>query len=138
MISTERPCTGQVGAAHWSDQFEPGNPNSKKPTSRAPKLSKPETAETQDNREHTKMFTRNKTRKGSAPIRPVRPGQLGMNSNPRVNSPKSNSRSPELLHELAQDFGDSRNTSWALHSQDLVHQNLLEQEESKKSHQECI
>jgi hypothetical protein len=30
---------------------------------------------------------------------------------PRVNSPKSNSRSPESLHGFAQDFGDSRNTS---------------------------
>jgi hypothetical protein len=37
-----------------------------------------------------------------------------------------------------QDFRDSRNTSWALHSQYLVHQNLLNREESKKSHQECL
>jgi hypothetical protein len=43
---------------------------------------------------------------------------------PRVNSPKSNSRSPESLHGFEQDFGDSRNTTWALHRQDLVNQNL--------------
>jgi hypothetical protein len=30
---------------------------------------------------------------------------------PRVNSPKSNFRSPESLHGFAQDFGDSRTTS---------------------------
>jgi hypothetical protein len=50
---------------------------------------------------------------------------------PWVNSPKSNSRSPDSLHEFAQDFGDSRNTSWALHSKVMVHQNSLNQEESK-------
>jgi hypothetical protein len=64
-------------------------------------------------------------------------GQLQMNSDPRVNSPKSKSRSPDSLHGFAQDFGESSNTAWALHSQDLVHQNLLiNQGESKKSHQE--
>jgi hypothetical protein len=55
-----------------------------------------------------------------------------------VNSPKSNSRSPESLHGFAQDFGVSRNTSWALHSQDFVHQNLLNQGKSKKSRQELL
>jgi hypothetical protein len=50
---------------------------------------------------------------------------LGMSKNPRVNSPKSNSRFPDSLHGLAQDFRDSSNTSWELHSQDLVHQNLI-------------
>jgi hypothetical protein len=73
-----------------------------------------------------------------APVRPVTPGQLGMNNNPWINSSKSNSRCPDSLHGFAQDFWDSRNASWALHSQDLVHQNLLEQEESKKSHQERL
>jgi hypothetical protein len=57
---------------------------------------------------------------------------------PPVNSPKSNSRSPESLHGFVQDFRDSRNTSWVLHSQDLVHQNLLNQEESRKSDQERL
>jgi hypothetical protein len=61
-----------------------------------------------------------------------------MNNNPRVNSPKSNSRSPDSVHGFAQDFGDGKNTSWALRSQDYVHHNLLEQEESKKSHQERL
>jgi hypothetical protein len=57
---------------------------------------------------------------------------------PRVNTPKSNFRSPESLHGSAQDFGDSRNTSWTLHSQDLVHQNLLNRQKLKKFHQECL
>jgi hypothetical protein len=69
---------------------------------------------------------------------PVTLGQLGMNSILRVSPSKSNSRSPDSLHGFAQDFGDSRNTSWALHCQNLVHQNLLEQEQSKKSHQEHL
>jgi hypothetical protein len=56
--------------------------------------------------------------------------------NPRVNSSKSNSRSPDSLHGFAQDFGHSRNTSWALHSQVMVHQNPLNQEESKDFRQE--
>jgi hypothetical protein len=55
---------------------------------------------------------------------------------PRVNSPKSNSRSPDLLHGSEQDFGDSRNTSWELHSQVMIHQNPLNQEESKDFRQE--
>jgi hypothetical protein len=57
---------------------------------------------------------------------------------PRVNSPKSKPRSPESLHGLAQDFGDSRNISWGVHSQLHVHQNLPNQEESKKSRQELL
>jgi hypothetical protein len=55
---------------------------------------------------------------------------------PRVKSPKSNSRSPNSLHGFAHDFGDSRNTSWALHRQVMVHQNSLNQEESKDFGQE--
>jgi hypothetical protein len=54
----------------------------------------------------------------------------------RVHSSKSNSRSPDSLHGFEQDFGDSRNTSWALHSQVMVHENLLNQEESKDFRQE--
>jgi hypothetical protein len=53
------------------------------------------------------------------PIRPVKStGQTGHvwaardEQHPWVNSPKSNSRSPDSLHGFAQDFGDSRNTSW--------------------------
>jgi hypothetical protein len=55
---------------------------------------------------------------------------------PRVNSSKTNSQSPDSLYGFAQDFGDSRNTSWALHSQVMVHQNSLNQEESKDFCQE--
>jgi hypothetical protein len=44
--------------------------------------------------------------RSQAPARPVKPRHLGMNSNPQVNSPKSQSRSPDLLHGFAQDFGD--------------------------------
>jgi hypothetical protein len=72
---------------------------------------------------HTKGLHRSD--RSRAPVRLVTPGQHGMNSITRVNSSKSNSRSPVSLHGFAQDFGDSRNTSWALYSQDLVHQNLL-------------
>jgi hypothetical protein len=87
---------------------------------------------------------REKSHKGLAPVRPVKStGQTGAwaardEQRPRVNSSKSNSRSPESLHGFVQDFGDSWNTSWALHIQDLVHQNLLNQEESRKSHQERL
>jgi hypothetical protein len=57
---------------------------------------------------------------------------------PRINTSKSKLRSPESLHGLEQDFGDSRNTSWEVHSHDFVHQNLPNQEESKKSRQELL
>jgi hypothetical protein len=69
-----------------------------------------------------------------APVRPVKPWQLGMSTQPQVNSPKSKYRSPDPLHRFKQDFGDSSITSWAFHSHDLVHQNLLNKEESKTSH----
>jgi hypothetical protein len=53
-----------------------------------------------------------------APVRPVkRTGQTGVawaardEQHPRVNSPKSKSRSSESLHGLEQDFGDIMNTS---------------------------
>jgi hypothetical protein len=54
----------------------------------------------------------------------------------RVNSPKLNPRSPDSLHGFAQDFGNSRSTSWALHSQVMVHQNSLNQEGSKDFRQD--
>jgi hypothetical protein len=41
---------------------------------------------------------------------------------PRDNSPKSKTRSPESLHELVQEFWDSRNTSWGVHSQVIAQQ----------------
>jgi hypothetical protein len=91
------------------------------------------------------VVSRDKSHKELAPVRPFKSTcqtdhawAARDEQHPRVNSPKSNSRSPESLHGFVQDFGDSRNTSWELHSQDLVHQNLLNQEESIKSHQECL
>jgi hypothetical protein len=109
-----------------------------------------QTSQEPDNRKirqhHTSTTVpRYKTHQGLALVRPVKSTvQIGhtwaarYEQRPRVNSPKSNSRSPESLHGFVQDFRDSRNTSWALHSQYLVHQNLLNREESKKSHQECL
>jgi hypothetical protein len=85
-----------------------------------------------------KQLTRGKSHKGFTSVRPVKStGQTGVTwaardeQHPRVNSPKSNSRFPDSLHGSEQYFGDSRNTSWALHSQVMVHQNSLKQEESK-------
>jgi hypothetical protein len=95
---------------------------------------------------HTDLAAhRGKSHKGLTPIRSVKStGQTGVTwaardeQYPRVNSPKSNSRYPDSLHGSEQDFGDSRNTSWALHSQVMVHQNSLNQEELNKSHQELL
>jgi hypothetical protein len=91
------------------------------------------------------MLIRAKTQQGSAPVRPVRgTGQTGVawasldEQHQRVNTPKSKPWSPESLHGLAQYFGDSRNTSWEVHSQDFVHQNLPNQEELNKSHQQLL
>jgi hypothetical protein len=88
---------------------------------------------------------RDKSHRGLAPVRPVRStGQTGHawaardEQHPRVKSPKSISRPAESLHGFVQDFRDSRNTLWALHSQDLVYQNLLNQEELRKSHKEHL
>jgi hypothetical protein len=82
---------------------------------------------------------RDKTHQELVPIRPVKStDQTGHawvaqdEQRPQVNSPKTNSRSPESLDEFVQDFRDSRNTSWALQRQDLVHQILLNREKSKK------
>jgi hypothetical protein len=78
-----------------------------------------------------KQFTRGKSHKWHTPVRPVtRTGQTGQawaardEHHPQVNSPKSKPRSLESLHGLVQDFGGSRNTSWGVHSQVIVHQNL--------------
>jgi hypothetical protein len=83
---------------------------------------------------------RDKTHQELVPIRPVKStDQTGHawvaqdEQRPQVNSPKTNSRSPESLDEFVQDFRDSRNTSWALQRQDLVHQILLNREKSKKN-----
>jgi hypothetical protein len=57
---------------------------------------------------------------------------------PRVTSSKSKLRSPDSLHGLEQDFGDYRKISRGVHSHDFVHQNLPNQEKSKKSRQELL
>jgi hypothetical protein len=116
---------------HQSDQSKPENPKSSKQTFRAPKLTKLETATTRNTRELTKTFIRAKPNQWSALVKLVKTWALEMNSNPQVNSSKSKSQSPNLLHGSAQDFGDSRSTSWAFHIHDLVPQNLLNQKESK-------
>jgi hypothetical protein len=90
-----------------------------------------------------KQFTRGKSHKWLTPVRPVQnTGRTAWaardEQHPRVNSSKSKPRSPESLHGLEQDFGDDRNTSWGVHSHDFVHQNLTNQEESKKSRQELL
>jgi hypothetical protein len=143
--STEGPYTSQAGVAHRSDPSKLGNPKSTKQTYWSPNRPKLETAATRDNNELTQTFTRGKTHWASTLVRPVsstsqigQAGPLRDEQLPRVNSPKSNSWPPESLHGSVQDFGDSRNTSWALHSQDLVHQNFLNRDKSKKSHQECL
>jgi hypothetical protein len=81
-----------------------------------------------------KQFTRGKSHKWLAPVRPAKStDQTGVTwaakdeQHPRVNSSKSKLRSPESLHRLEQVFGDSRNTSWGVHSQDFVYQNLPNQ-----------
>jgi hypothetical protein len=70
-----------------------------------------------------------------APVRPVTPGQLGMNNtcrstlpNPTLDLPIHSTDSQKTLGIVG--------TPWALHSQVMVHQNSLNQEESKDFHQE--
>jgi hypothetical protein len=113
----------------------------KQNTSKAVK-NRPATTRPKDTR--VKQFTRGKSHTRHTLIRPVTSiGQTAHawaardEQHPRVNS-KSNSRSLDSLHGFEQDFGDSGNTSWALHSQVMVHQNSLNQEESKKSRQELL
>jgi hypothetical protein len=107
------------------------------------KTAKNRLAPTQPKDTWIQQLTRGKSHKGLTPVRPVKStGQTGVTwaardeQNPRVNSSKSNSRSPNSLHGSEQDFGDSRNTSWALHSQVMAHQNSLNQKESKDFRQE--
>jgi hypothetical protein len=117
----------------------------KKPQIHEPNLPGPKLKQTRNNNHTTHQGTHEHVHLSKIQLR-VGIGQtserlgktwaLEMNSNPRVNYPKSNSRSTDSLHEFAQDFGDSWNNSWALHSQDLVYRNLLNREESKKTHQE--
>jgi hypothetical protein len=132
------PYTGQAGVAHRSDRSKPESP---KIPNRPTELQNDPTSKQQQH--GTTMNTpkrspeQNPTR--FAPVRPVKgTGQTDVawasrdEQHQRVNTPRSNSRSPESLHGFVQDFGDSRNTSWEVHSQPYVHQNLPNQEESKK------
>jgi hypothetical protein len=115
---------------------------SSKPSKTTPNL--PKTDQQQHNQKtRIRKMTRGKSQKRFTPVRPVKStGQTGHawvaqdEQHLWVNSPKSNSRSLDSLHGFAQDFGNSRNTSWALHSQVMVHQNSLNQEESKDFRQE--
>jgi hypothetical protein len=70
--------TGQTGEAHRSDRSQPESPQGTKQANRPPNWPKLETAAPQDNREHTKTFTRAKSHRGlhrsdrsRAPVRPV-------------------------------------------------------------------
>jgi hypothetical protein len=54
----------------------------------------------------------------------------------RRGSTSSNPTTDLLIHSTNSHFGDSKNTSWALRSQVMVHQNSLNQEESKDFCQE--
>jgi hypothetical protein len=107
------------------------------------KTAKNSPAPTQPKDTCIQQLTRAKSHKGLTPVRLDKStGQIGVTweardeQNPWVNSSKSNSRSPDSLHGSEQDFGDSRNTSWALHSQVMVYQNSLSREESKDFRQE--
>jgi hypothetical protein len=146
-------CTTSVPES-LSDFSRPWNKNTpktqparkKNPTqslAKQPQTDQELTRSTTTQKKRVKQFTRGKSHKGFTSIRPVKStGQTGVTwvardeQHPRVNSPKSKPRFPESLHGLVQDFGDSRNTSRGVHSQNLVHQNLPNQEESKKSRQE--
>jgi hypothetical protein len=69
--STERSYTSQAGTAHRLGWYNPGNPKSKNPTSRALKHSKIETTASLEIGKHTQTFTQAKLNKGLAPVRSV-------------------------------------------------------------------
>jgi hypothetical protein len=122
--------TDQTGPSQKAPKHQTGLPSSKLTQTR-------NNNNTRRQRTHPNIHP-SKTQQGSAMVRPVRgTGQTGVTwasrdeQHPRVNTPKSKLRSPESLHRLAQDFGDSRNTSQGVHNQVYVHQNLPNQEESK-------
>jgi hypothetical protein len=109
-----------------------------KPKQNTSKTAKNWPATTRPKDTRVKQFTRGKSHTRHTPVRPVTStSQTGHawaawdEQHPQVNSSKTNSRSPDSLHGFKQDFGDSRNPSWALHSQVMVHQNSLNQEKSK-------
>jgi hypothetical protein len=109
--------TGQSGVAHQSDRFKPESPKTpNRPTELQTNLnSKQQPHGTTENTpkhspEQKPKWGQHWSNRWEAPVRPVWPRLSGWTT-PRVNSPKSNSRSPKSLHGFAQDFRDSRNTS---------------------------
>jgi hypothetical protein len=68
-----------------------------------------------------------------APVIPIRLGNSGWTA-PAGQLPRIQLLISQFAPRIRTRLWDSRNTSWVLHSQDLVHQNLLNREESKKSH----
>jgi hypothetical protein len=134
---------------HWNKNTAKTQPTRKEnPTQNLTKQLQPNqelTSSTNTQRHTSQVVTRGKSHKWLAQVRPIKStGQTGVTwaardeQHQRVNSSKSKLRSPESLHGLEQDFGDSRNTSCGVHSQDFVHQNLPNQEESKKSRHELL
>jgi hypothetical protein len=102
---------GQTGPSQKAPKHQTGLPSSKQTQTR-------NSSNTGRQRTHPNVHP------SKAPVRSVREtGQTGVawasrdEQHPRVNTPKSKPRCPESLHGLVQDFGDSRNTSWGVHSQ---------------------
>jgi hypothetical protein len=137
-------CTGQASATHRSDRFQPESPKTP---------NRPTELQTDPNSKQQQHGTTENSPKHSPERNPTRvsTGQTGERhrsdrcdlasrdeQHPRVYTPKSKPRYPESLHELEQDFGDSSNSSWGVHSQVYVHQNLPKQDEMKKSCQELL
>jgi hypothetical protein len=92
-------------------------PQTTKQSYRALNRPKLETTNTGQPQTHPNVHP-SKNPTGVAPVRPVRgTGQTGVTwasrdeQHPQVETSKSKPRSPESLHRLEQDFGDSRNTS---------------------------
>jgi hypothetical protein len=116
------------------DSFRPWNKNHHQSTTwnEGKSLTKPSKPTPNKPRTYQQDHVTQPHERNSSPRQnPTRPctGQTGHawaaldEQRPRVNSLKSNSRSPDLLHGFSQDFWDSRNTSWTLYSQVMVHQN---------------
>jgi hypothetical protein len=102
--------TGQTDRSLNAPKHQTGQPTTKLTQTR-------NSSTTRQQRTHQDVHP-SKNPPGHAPVRPVKStGQTGVawaardEQHPRVNSPKSKSRSPESLHGLEQDFGDIRNTS---------------------------
>jgi hypothetical protein len=102
--------TSQTGLSQKAPKHQTGLPSSKLNQTR-------NSSNTEQQRTHPNVHpSKNPTR--VAPVRLVRgTGQTGVTwasrdeHHLRVNTPKSKPQSPESLHGLEQDFGDSRNTS---------------------------